>query len=87
MDAAVVGDEAKFAKFVHEEAHARTGRSDHLGERFLADFRDHRLRVAFLAEVRQQQEQPRKALLARIEQLVDEVRFDADGPAEKMGGR
>ena len=42
-------------------------------------------RRAFLAEVRQQQKHSGKAFLARIEQLVDEVRFDADAAAEQMG--
>src|SRR5208283_4380265 len=57
LDAAVVVNEAKFSKLVHEKAHARPGRSDHLRKRLLADFRDHRLRFVFLAKVRQQQEQ------------------------------
>ena len=34
---------------------------------------DHRLRFPFLAKVRQQQEQPGKTFLTRIEQLIDEV--------------
>ena len=40
--------------------------------------------VAFLAEIRQQQEQAGKPLLARIEQLIDKVRFDADASTQKM---
>ena len=40
---------------------------------------------SFLAKVRQQQEQPGKPFLARIEQLIDEVCLDADGPGQKMG--
>jgi len=39
----------------------------------------------FLAKVRQQQEQTGKTFLTRIEQLIDEIRFDADGPTKKMG--
>src|SRR5450631_576241 len=42
------------------------------------------LRLAFLAKVRQQQEQPGKAFFTRIEQLIHEVCFDAEGPAKKM---
>ncbi len=82
---AVVVNEAQFSKFVHEKTHPGPGRSDHFRERLLADFRDHRLRFAFLAKIRQQQEQTGKTFLARIEQLIDEVCFDADGPAHKMG--
>jgi hypothetical protein len=78
-------NEAQFSKFVHEETHAGPGRADHLRKRLLADFRDHRLRFPFLAKVGHEQEQPGKPFLARIEQLIDEVCFDADGPAKKMG--
>src|SRR3984893_5057573 len=84
-DADVVVNEAQFSKFVHEETHTGPGRSDHLRKRLLADFRDHRLRFLFLAKVRQQQEQPGQTFLTRIEQLIDEACFDAEGPAQKMG--
>ena len=33
---------------------------------------------------RQQHEQAGKTFLTRIEQLIDEVRFDANGPAKNM---
>jgi len=84
LDAAVVVNEAQFSKFVHEKTYAGPGRADHLRQRLLADFRDHRLRFVFLAKVRQQQEQTSKSFLTRIEQLIDEVCVDADGPAKKM---
>jgi hypothetical protein len=44
FDAAVVGNKAQPAKFVHEEADAGPGRSNHLRKRLLADFRNYRLR-------------------------------------------
>jgi hypothetical protein len=44
-------------------------------KRLLADFREDRLRFLFLAKVRQQQEQPGKTFLTRIEQLIDEPGF------------
>jgi hypothetical protein len=47
---AVVVDEAQLAELVHEMAHPRTSRSDHLRERFLGDFCDDGLGFAFLAE-------------------------------------
>src|SRR5450631_3121577 len=84
FDVAVVVNEAQFSKFVHEKTHPGPRRSDHLRKRLLADFRDYRLRLAFLAKVRQQQEQPGKPFLTRIEQLIDEIRFDAEGSAKKM---
>src|SRR5580704_11262255 len=84
FDAAVVFNEAELAKFVHEETDARPRRSDHLGKRLLADFGDNRLRLGFLAEIRQQQEHAGKPFLARIVQLIDKVGFNADGPAQQM---
>src|SRR5271169_197076 len=82
--ATVVVNEAQFTKSVHEEAHARARRADHLRERLLADIRNHRLRSSFLAKVRQQKQHPGEAFLARIEQLIDQVLFDPDGPSQKM---
>ena len=40
--------------------------------------------LVFFAEVRQQKQHPGKTFLARIEQLIDQIRFNADGPAQKM---
>src|SRR5580700_454872 len=84
FDAAVVFNEAKLTKFVHEETDARPRRSNHFRKRLLADFGDDRLRPGFLAEVSQQQEHSGKPFLARIEQLIDKVGFNADGPAQEM---
>ncbi len=86
-DAAVVVNRAQFSKFVHEETHPGPGRSDHIRKRLLADFREDRLLFPFLAKVRRQQEQPGKTFLTRIEQLIDEVCLDSDGPSQKMGNR
>ena len=85
FDAAVVADETQSSKFVHEKTHPGSGCSDHIRKRLLADFRDYRLRFVFLAKVRQKEEQPGKTFLARIEQLIHEVGFDADCPAKKDG--
>ena len=43
-----------------------------------------RLRAAFLAEIREQQKQPRKSLLARIEQLVDQILLDPAVPGQEI---
>src|ERR1700737_1636928 len=83
--AAVVVNEAQFSKFVHEETHPGPGRADHIRKRLLADFREDRLRFVFLAKVTQKRERRGKPFLTRIEQLIDEVRLDADGPSQKMG--
>ena len=63
----VVADEAQFAKLVHEMADSGSSGADHLRQRFLTDVRIYRLRAAFLSEMREQQKQPRKPPLARIE--------------------
>src|SRR6202040_2911305 len=85
FDAAVVVNKPQVSKFVHEKTHPGSGRTDHIRKRLLADFREDRLRfLVVLAKVRQQQEQPGKTFLTRIEQLIDEVCLDADGPSQKM---
>src|SRR5580700_6946775 len=85
FDAAVVVNKTQFSKFVHEKTHPGPSRSDHIRKRLLADFREDRLRFLVLAKVRHQQEQPGQTFLTRIEQLIDEVCLDADGPRQKMG--
>jgi hypothetical protein len=55
LEMPVVIDEAQLTKLVHEVTDPRPCRADHLGQSFLADLRDNRLRPAFLSEVGQQQ--------------------------------
>ena len=43
------------------------------------------LRPAFLAEIRKEKEKSGEALLARIEQLIDQVLFDPAVPGQKIG--
>src|SRR5947209_645513 len=80
----VVFDETQFAEFVHEKAHARSGRADHLRQRFLTELSHDRLRPAFLAEIRKQKEKSGEALFARIEQLVDQVLFNSTVPSQQI---
>jgi hypothetical protein len=72
---AVVLDETQLPELVQEVAHPRPRRTDHLRQRLLADLGRDRLRAAFLAEIRQQQEKPGEALFAGVEQLIDQVLF------------
>ena len=76
LEFAVVTDEPKLAEFIHEEAHSRPGCPDHFCERFLADLGDDGFGSALLAEIRQQHQETRQALLAAIEQMVDQIGFD-----------
>jgi hypothetical protein len=50
---AVIFNEAKLAKAIHEEANARAGCADHFRKCFLADPGDNRFGDAFFAELRQ----------------------------------
>src|SRR3984893_19479732 len=76
FNSAVIVDKAQLPKSVHKKTDARSRRADHLRQGLLADFCNYRLRRSFLAEIRQQQKNPRQAFLARIEQLIDQVLLD-----------
>ena len=65
-------------------AHAGARRADHVRERLLADFGDHRLALSVLAEVRQQQQSTRQSLLAGIEQLIDQVFLHSHRASQKI---
>lgn len=67
LNVPIIADEAQPAKLVHEIADPGSGGPDHLSQCFLTDARADRLRAAFLAEVREQQQQPSKPPLTRIE--------------------
>src|SRR5947209_16830891 len=84
FDFSVVFDKAQFAEFVHEKAHARSGRADHLRKRFLTELSHDRLRPAFLAEICKQKEKSGEALFARIKQLVDQVLFNSTVPSQQI---
>src|ERR1700730_12142474 len=60
----IVADESKVAEFVHEVAHARSGRSNHLGQCFLADIQWNGLRYGFRSEMREQKKKAGETLLA-----------------------
>jgi hypothetical protein len=81
---AVVFDQAQLPKFVHENIHARPGRSNQPGKRLLIDLYGYRFQAKVVAIISQQQESTRQPHLAGIEQLVDQVRFNSSGPCQKM---
>ena len=66
LDFSVVFDKTQFAEFVHEKAHPRSDRADHLRQSFLTERSYDRLRPAFLAEICKEKEKPGQALFARI---------------------
>jgi hypothetical protein len=67
FDFAIVLDKTQFTEFVDEKAYARSGRANHLRQRFLTVLPHDRLRPAFLAEICKEKEKSGKALFARIE--------------------
>src|SRR5260370_29578194 len=73
---AVVINKTQFPKSVHEKAHARSRRADHLRQCLWADFRYDWLRPTFLAKIRQKQKGQCQPFLARIEQLIDQDLLD-----------
>ena len=79
LDLSVVADQSKLAEFVHESADAGSGGADHLRQCFLTEVGTDRLRVAFPAEIREQQKQPRKPPLARIVARPISSNFSAPG--------
>ena len=79
LDSAVVVDKAQLPKLIHEEVYAPACRPYDFGECFLRQSRHNPLRRAVLCSVaRQQQKRSGQPLFNRIEEMVDEVFFDAD---------
>jgi len=81
---AIVADQAQFTEPVHEKAYAGSRRADNVREHFMAELGNHRLRPAFLAELRKDEKKPSQALLAGIEQLIDQVCLDPDVARQEM---
>jgi hypothetical protein len=73
----IVGNEVQLPEFVHEVADAGPGCADDLGQRLLADRDGNWLRSTVLTKVRQDEQCPRLSLLARIEELGDQIILDA----------
>ena len=84
LEAAVVLDESELAEFVHEEVDARPRRPHHFRKRLLRQLRQLAMGGVIFAVTRQQQERSRQPFLTRVEQLIDEVFFDADVAHEHM---
>src|SRR5690348_5619984 len=76
LDPAVTFNEAEPPKFVHEEIHSRTRGSNHRRQGFLGDFREGRICLwILLPRTSEQQKRSGEALLTRIDELIDQVRF------------
>src|SRR4051794_28539946 len=82
FELSVVFDETQLAELVYEKTDAGSGRADHLRQHFLTVLSDDRLRTAFLAEICKEKEKAGEALLARIEQLIDQILFNSTVPGQ-----
>ena len=78
LQAAVVFHEAKLPEFVHKMADPGPRRSYHSRQGLLTDLRIHLLTLAFLSKVSEQHQGPRQPLLAGIEELIDQIRFNSN---------
>lgn len=78
MNCAVVFDEAKFPELVHEKINSGPRRADHLRQHLLRYFGEDLHGQARRTIAGKQQQSPRQPLLARVEELVDQIPFDSD---------
>ena len=84
LQAAVVVDEPELPKLVHEEVDTRARRADHLGQEFLRHSRKRAVRRLGFTVAREQQQRACQPLLAGVEELVDQIFFDADVPRQHV---
>ena len=84
QSAVVIVDKAMFPESVHEMTDPRPGCTDHLCQRILLHSGDYYFGLAFLAKMRQQQENPSQTLFAGVEKLVHEIRFVSDVAQKQM---
>jgi hypothetical protein len=75
---AVIFDEPELSELVHEEIDARPRRPNHVCEQFLRELGEDRLRFVGHTVPCEQQKRASKPFLAGIEQLIDEIFFNAD---------
>ena len=77
-------DKAQLPELIHEMTDPRPGCADHLCQAILTDSGEYRFGSAFLAKMSKQQENPSQTLLARVEKLIDEIRFVSDVARQQM---
>lgn len=87
LQPAVVLDETQLAELIHKKADAAASGADHFGESSLRDASDDVLGLFTVAITRNQEEGSGQALLARVEELVDQVFFHPDISFEHVGDK
>jgi len=84
LDAAIVVNEPEPAKSIHEEADARAGGTDHLCQGLLSDGRNELCWFSRFAVFSHQKKESCQALLAGVEELIDEVGLGSYAASQKM---
>jgi hypothetical protein len=72
-DPAVVGNKAKLAEPIHEEADSGARGPYHIRQSLLCDRRDQRFWFTRLPVLRHQQENPSQTLFAGVEKLINQI--------------
>ena len=67
LKSAIVMNEAQFPEFIHEHIDSGASCPDHLRQRLLGYFREHLLRLVFLAIACEQQQSTRQPFLRGVE--------------------
>lgn len=81
----IISDEAVLSELVHEEIDAGACGANHFGEHFLGHFGEQVFRLGFFAVASEEQEGAGEALLTGVEELVNEIFFDADIAGDNVG--
>src|SRR6267378_3201780 len=84
-EVAVVFDEAESLEFIQKEIHTRARRPDHFRQRRLRHLRHHANRLVLFPIACEQKERAGQPLLARVEELIDQVLFDPDVARQHVG--
>ena len=78
----MIVNEPQFPKPVHEKANPRASRAYHLCKGFLTDIRDWSLVHTVFAEMSEEQQDASQSFLARVEKLVNQIRFVPNVPCQ-----
>jgi hypothetical protein len=82
LKSAVVLDESELSEFVHEEVDPWARCADHLRQRFLRHCGEHSVGLVFLTVTGKQQKSAGEQLLARVEELIDQILLDSNVPCQ-----
>jgi hypothetical protein len=85
FQSAVVFNEAKVSKLIHETSDMRPRRTDHLRQRFMTYLGHNTRRLAFLFVAGEQQKDTSQSFLIWVKMQVSKVCFVADVAVKQIG--